>query len=338
MQTVEIIRPDDFHAHFRQGEMLRHVLPWTAKTFARAIAMPNLDPPVRTGEDALRYRQEILQACRDTGGSGFNPLMTIYLTDETTPDTILAAQEAGVVAAKLYMRGTTTNSHHGVADLWRLRHVFVAMQHLRLVLCVHGEWAEGDVMRWELNFLPRLRQLASEFPNLRIVLEHITTRAAVDCVLALPDNVGATITAHHLVIIHNDVVGWGRIQPHNFCMPLAKDADDREALIAAAISANPKFFFGSDTAPHLREKKECASGCAGLFTAPVALPVLAAIFEQHNALDRLSAFTSVYGATFYGLPLNTETITLMREPWEVPRQIAGIVPFQAGNTLAWRIT
>lgn len=334
---VVLMRPDDFHAHFRQGEMLRRVLKHTAAVFGRAVVMPNLAQPVRVAADVVRYREEIEQACNDLSCANFQPLMTIYLTDETTPELVIEARRAGAVAAKLYMHGTTTNAHHGVKNLQGLESVFLAMQDAGMILCVHGEWPIGDVMAWESHFLPHLRVLAKEYPRLRIVLEHISSEAAVQCVRALPPTVAATITAHHLQLTHNDIVGWGRIKPHHFCMPIAKAAEDRAALISAAISGSPKFFFGSDTAPHDREQKECASGCAGLFTAPVALPVLAEVFESFDALKNLTAFTSLHGANFYSLPFNTGTVTLVRRPWQVPELIEGIVPFRAGETLAWQV-
>lgn len=336
MKQIRIRRPDDFHVHLRQSEMLARVIRYTAGPYARALVMPNLVMPVTNGELVERYRSEIEHAVRDDGCVGFQPLMTFYLTDETTRTLVDNVYQAGAVAGKMYIRGTTTNSHHGVTNPW-MPDVFEAMQKRGLVLCVHGEWPEGDVLGWEAAFMKHLRKIALAFPKLRIVLEHITTRVAVETVCDLPGNVGATITAHHLCLTHNDIIGFGRIQPHHFCMPVAKLEEDRDVLIRAATgNYGDKFFFGSDSAPHDREKKECASGCAGLFTAPVALEVLATVFEGQGALDRLEAFTSVNGARFYGLPLNEGYLTIERQTWEVEPEINGIVPFRAGQPLSWR--
>ncbi len=333
IDRLTIRRPDDFHVHLRQGEMLNLVAPETAKQFARALVMPNTKVPVLTGEYASRYREEIVRAA-----PGFEPLLSLYLTESTTLADIQAANGAGVVAGKLYPRGTTTQSAHGVliTKIWSLYETFREMEEVDMTLCIHAENPLAFCLEREAAFLPILHRLAEQFPKLRIVVEHVSSAAAVEFVTRLPSNVGATITAHHLLLTLDDVVG-GLLQPHHFCKPVAKRFEDRRVLIAAATSGNPKFFFGSDSAPHARDAKECAEGCAGIFTAPVALPLLARIFEDHGALERLEPFVSEFGARFYGLPLNDGTITLRREPWIVPKMIGDIVPFFAGKSLDWSV-
>ncbi len=345
METLTIRKPDDFHLHLRRGAVLERVLPHSARQFGRGLAMPNTRPePILTADDALAYQADIAIRASQIGCGSFQPLMTIQITPATTPEIIREARAVGVIAGKLYPEGVTANSENGVQDIRALDPVFSAMAEVGMALCIHGESADHQVsaINREAAFLDALEELARAFPFLRIVLEHITTRSAAERVNRLRPNVVATITAHHLVLTLDDVIGYspeskGFLQPHHFCKPIAKFAEDREMLIQAATSGNPKFFFGSDSAPHLRETKEAANVCAGIFTAPVALSVLAAVFKAQNALDALQDFTSRFGAEFYGLPLNAGTITLRKEPWTVPDEYEGIVPFMAGKTLAWQV-
>ena len=341
---LKIRRPDDFHVHLRQGEMLRHVVPSTAVTFGRALVMPNTTPPIRTGADAMAYKERICAMAKEELGErmwGFRPLMSIKLLDSTTPEIVREAAKMGVVAGKLYPAGVTTNSDDGVhvdaAGILELRPVFDAMEKADMVLCLHGEMPGVFCLDREKAFLDTLRGIARAFPRLRIVLEHVTSEAAVMMVSMLPSTVGATVTAHHLVLTLDDVVG-DRLRPHHFCKPIAKYESDRQALVMAATSGNPKFFLGTDSAPHARETKECDGGCAGVYTAPVAMEVLAEVFERADAMNRLEGFTSEYGARFYGLPLNEGYVELVKEPVEVPKELpGGLVPFRAGAQLSWLI-
>jgi len=336
MSVLKIIRkPDDFHCHLRDGNMLECVIGFTARQFKRAVVMPNLKPPILTARDAAKYRAAII----GYRPNGFEPLMTIQITDCTTPAMVHEAADSGVVAGKVYPFGVTTNSQNGVSDFSRLRPIWQEMENLGMLVLFHGEdpSPEAVCLHREKLFLPTLFGIASGFPGLKIVLEHITTRDAVEFVARLPENVAATITAHHLLLTIDDVIGE-LIQPHNFCKPIAKLPDDRKALLEAATSGNPKFFFGSDSAPHFIENKECGQGCAGVFSAPVALPLLAQIFEQQGMLEKLEDFVSVFGARFYGLPRNTETIKLAREDWQAAHVCNGVVvPFLAGKILHWRV-
>lgn len=289
--------------------MLHSVLPFTAKVFGRALVMPNLPDPITDAAKMVSYRREIILAAEAANIRGFRPLMTIYLTDKTTPAIIVEARDAGAVAAKLYIRGTTMNSHQAVTDIWALRPVFEKMQKVGMILCIHGEKPVGLVLDWEEAFLPDLRQLSREFPAMKIVLEHVSTAAAVECVKSLP-NVAATVTPNHLGLTLNDIVGFGQLRPHNFCMPLPKRETDRLALTSFVTSDHPRCFLGTDTAPHAKEKKECACGSPGIFNAPAAMAFLAQVFEDAGCLDRLEGFASRKGALFYDLPLNPRTITL----------------------------
>lgn len=344
MTTLRIRRPDDFHVHLRQGEMLRDVLPATALLFGRALVMPNTLPPVLTGEDAQNYESIIREAALRLGAMDFRPLMTIKIVATTTPQTITDAKARGVVAGKLYPEGVTTNSEDGVREIRSLYPVFERMQAEGMVLCLHGETPGVFCMNREAVFVRMtLQDLAGAFPKLRIVLEHVTTAEGVCTVKNLPATVAATITPHHLVLTLDDVVG-DKLRPHHFCKPIAKTPRDRAMLIEAATSGSPKFFLGTDSAPHARDQKECASGCAGVFCAPVAMEVLAEVFEDHGAMEQLEAFTSVFGARFYGLPLNEGHVTLIKgdTPYAVPEYIdcgrqeqAAVSPLRAGGTLRW---
>lgn len=322
--TLRLRRFDDMHCHFREVDsLLEEVLPFTAQYAGRAIVMPNTRPcAILTGNDVIRYWGEIMRALdKMPQRHPFKPLMTIEVRDSTTPQMIVEAYRAGAVAGKVYPLGVTTNSDKGLRDFdsKKISETFRAMQDVGMLLLIHGELDRERtlVTKREEIFLPTLLKLAEKFPKLRIVLEHVSTRIAVERVRQLGKNVAATITAHHLCLTLNDVVGYG-IQPHHCCMPIPKDFDDRDALIAAATSGDPKFFLGSDTAPHPREKKECAKGACGVYTAPVLPQVLAEIFEKAGRLDRLEDFTSRLGAKFYGLPLNNGTILLVKSEWVVP--------------------
>ena len=339
--TLTLTRPDDWHIHFRDGAVMRSVLPDTARVFARAIAMPNLKPPVVTVAHAAAYRERLLAAV--PAGLRFEPLMTLYLTDNTHPDEIRRAQTSGFVhAVKYYPAGATTNSDAGVTDLLRCEAVFAAMEEAGMPLLLHGEVVDHDVDVFdrEAVFIERhLTRLIRNFPKLKIVLEHITTRQAAEFVAAAPTNVAATITAHHLLYNRNAMFHGG-IRPHMYCLPVLKREQHRQALIAAAISGNPKFFLGTDSAPHAVGAKESACGCAGIYTAHAAMELYAEAFEDAGALDKLEAFASFYGADFYGLPRNRDTITLRRQAWQVPDNFrigdqTGI-PLRAGETLRWQ--
>jgi dihydroorotase len=339
---ITLRRPDDLHLHLRRGDVLRAVVGHSSGPFARGLVMPNTVPPVLTASDAEAYRGEIADAV--PAGHRFEPLMTIKVVPSTTADTVRRARAAGVVAAKLYPEGVTTNSGDGVRDVMALADTFAAMAEVGMVLCVHGEAPDAFCLDREARFVGRtLPRLVDAVPSLRIVLEHVSTAGAVDWVRSAPTGPGgrprvaATVTVHHLLLTLDDVVG-GLLAPHHFCKPLAKRPEDRAAIVAAAVSGDPRFFLGTDSAPHRRSDKEGAEGCAGVFTAPVALPVLAEVFEDHGALDRLDAFTGEHGARFYGLAPNDGTVRLVREPWAVPAELAGIVPFRAGTTLRWRVS
>ena len=334
-QTLTIRKPDDWHVHLRDGEMLRKVVPYTARQFARAIVMPNLVPPITTVEAAAAYRQRIVEAA----GFGFTPLMTCYLTDNTNLDEVARGFEQGVwIAAKLYPAGATTNSASGVTDIRNIQPVLARMERIGMVLCVHGEVtdADVDVFDREAVFIDRiLKPLIRDFPQLKIVLEHITTTEAAHFVSEAGPNVAATVTPQHLVINRNAIFAGG-LRPHAYCLPVAKREQHRLAVRKAATSGSPSFFLGTDSAPHERHAKESACGCAGIFNAPFALESYATVFEDEGALDRFEAFASLNGPNFYGLPVNDETVTLERSEIVVPEEIEGLVPFHAGETLRWR--
>jgi dihydroorotase len=343
MNRLELRRPDDWHVHLRDGAILAAVLPYTASVFGRAIVMPNLNPPIAAVAASVAYRARILKAL--PRNARFAPLMTIYLTDDTDPgDLIAGARDGAVVAAKLYPAGATTNSEAGVTDIKRLAPVLAAMEKSRVPLLVHGEVTDPDVDLFdrEAVFIKRvLAPLVKRNPELRIVLEHVTTKEGVDFVRSAGPNVAATITAHHLLINRNAIFEGG-IRPHMYCLPIAKRERHRQILVDAATSGESKFFLGTDSAPHLKHLKESACGCAGLFTAPTALACYAEVFEREGKVDRLEAFASLNGAAFYGLRPNEERITLVREPNEVVSEIkvpgeGVIVPFRAGDTLPWRV-
>lgn len=325
-------RPDDMHVHLRDGEQLRAVAPYTAEHFGRALVMPNLSKPVLDGGDVAAYMTKIHEATR---GHDFQPLMTVKLLPSTTGAVLESALRAGAVAAKFYPEGVTTNSDDGARSITELYPALAAMQDLNLVLCLHGETPGVFCMDRENHFLQDLERAALDFPRLRMVLEHVTTRDAVDVVEFLPKNVAATITPHHLEITLDDVVG-DKLRPHLFCKPIAKRPTDRAALIRAATSGSSKFFLGTDSAPHKVGSKECSSGCAGVFCAPTALSVLAQVFTDAGASENLEKFACKNGADFYDLQYNRGEVHIRRESWIVPNFYGDVVPYRAGETLAWR--
>lgn len=342
MTQITLTRPDDWHLHLRDDDAMRTVLGDTAHRFGRAIIMPNLKPPVTTTEMAFAYRQRILDAL--PVGAYFEPLMTLYLTDNTLPEEITRAKASGIVhGVKLYPAGATTNSDSGVTDLAKCDAALAAMQEHDLPLLVHGEVTDPlvDVFDRELVFIERhLVPLLDKYPRLRIVFEHITTRQAVDFVKAAPDTVAATITVHHLLYSRNAMFVGG-IRPHLYCLPVLKREEHRWALVSAATSGNPKFFLGTDSAPHARSAKESACGCAGIYTAHAAIELYAEIFESANALDKLEAFASYYGPDFYRLPRNIGKLTLEKQSWTVPDSLAfgadTLVPLRAGESISWKV-
>jgi len=340
--SFQITRPDDWHVHFRDGELLRYVVPDTARRFARAIVMPNLDPPVTSVAQALDYRRRIL-ACLPEGDA-FTPLMTLYLTDETTAEEVRRARDCEhVYGIKLYPAGATTNSVFGVTDMQRVSLALAAMEDAGVPLLVHGETTDPqiDVFDREQVFIERvLAALVESFPGLQVVFEHVTTCEAVAFVNEARDNVAATITAHHLLANRNAMFAGG-IRPHNYCLPVLKRESHRRALVRAATGGSPKFFLGTDSAPHPRSAKEAACGCAGMYTAHAAIELYAEIFEAEGALAALDGFASAHGADFYGLPKNESKVTLTRSPWKVPETLDfgddELVPFRAGEQLSWSL-
>jgi len=342
MHSLTITRPDDWHLHLRDGGALKAVLPDTARQFARAIVMPNLRPPVTTTALAIEYRERILNAL--PVGANFEPLMTLYLTDKTTAEEIERAKASGIVhGVKLYPAGATTNSDSGVTNLGHCVAALEAMEKLGVPLLTHAEVTDSDVDVFDRErvFIERnMTPLLNRFPNLKVVFEHITTRDAADFVLQSPSNVAATITAHHLLMNRNDMFKGG-IQPHHYCLPILKREEHRVALVKAAISGNPKFFLGTDSAPHAKHTKEAACGCAGMYTAHTAMELYAEAFEAAGALDKLEGFASFYGADFYGLARNTEQVTLVKESWKVPSSLPYegdvLVPLKADQMLGWKM-
>jgi dihydroorotase len=342
MDRLTLKRPDDWHLHLRDGAAMASVLADSARRFARAIVMPNLKPPVRTTYQALDYRERILAALPQ--GASFEPLMTLYLTDDTPPEEIARARLSGRVhGVKLYPAGATTHSDAGVTRISRCFNALEKMQEVGLPLLVHGESTDPaiDVFDREKAFIDEvLGPTVERFPGLRIVLEHITTRDAVQYVEVTGPNVAATITAHHLLMNRNALF-MGGIRPHHYCLPVLKREEHREALVEAAISGNPKFFLGTDSAPHPRREKEAGCGCAGIYTGHAALELYAVAFEEAGALGRLEAFASEFGAGFYGLPVNQDWVTLVREDWTVPQRLKfgddELVPLRAGESIPWKL-
>lgn len=342
MDKIIITRPDDWHLHLRDGDALRAVLPDTSQRFARAIVMPNLRPPVTTTALAAQYRQRILDAL--PAGANFEPLMTLYLTDNTSAAEITKAKASGFVhGVKLYPAGATTNSDSGVTSLDACAEALEAMQKCGMPLLVHAEVtdADVDVFDRERVFIDRhMKPLLANYPTLKVVFEHITTKDAAEFVASAPNNVAATITPHHLLMNRNAMFTGG-IRPHHYCLPILKREEHRLALVQAATSGSPKFFLGTDSAPHAKTAKEAACGCAGMYSAHAGIELYAEVFEAANALDKLEAFASFYGADFYGLPRNIDQITLVKDAWTVTAEIAFadevLVPMRAGQTVAWKM-
>ena len=338
LQSITIRRPDDWHVHLRDDGMLDRVAPYTARQFARAIVMPNLVPPVTRVDDAAAYRDRIVAA---TSGHDFSPLMTCYLTDDVDPDELSRGFADGTwVAAKLYPAGATTNSASGVTDIRNIYRALERMQEIGMVFCIHGEVTDEsvDVFDREAVFIDRiLTPLVRDFPALKMVLEHITTKHAAEFVADAPANVAATVTPQHLHLNRNALFKGG-LRPHAYCLPVVKREEHRLAVRKAAVSGSPKFFLGTDTAPHSREAKESACGCAGIFNAPYALESYAQVFDEEGALDRFEAFSSEHGARFYGLPLNEGSVILEKLEHDVPENIDGLVSFHSGERLRWKFS
>ena len=341
-ETLTITRPDDWHLHVRDGAALASVVPHTAAQFGRAIIMPNLRPPVTTTVQALSYKERIAQAV--PAAMAFEPLMTLYLTDVTLPDEIARAAEAGIVALKLYPAGATTNSDAGVTDIRKTYKTLEAMQRAGLKLLVHGEVTDSeiDLFDREAVFIDRvMAPLRKDFPELKVVFEHITTKEAAQYVADADAHTAATITAHHLLYNRNAIF-LGGIRPHYYCLPVLKREVHRQALVQAATSGSPKFFLGTDSAPHPAHLKEHPCGCAGCYTALTALELYAEAFEAAGALDKLEGFASFFGADFYGLPRNSGRVTLRKEPWTLPEQVAfgeGVVkPLRGGEHASWKMS
>ena len=341
MNSITITRPDDWHLHVRDNDYLNDVVPHTADMFARAIIMPNLQPPVTTVEKALSYRERIVAAC--PANSSFEPLMTLYLTNNTSAEEIINAVNSEYVhAVKYYPAGATTNSDAGVTDIKNAYNAISKMEELGLPLLIHGEVTDQtvDVFDREQVFIDTvLVPLLKDFPHLKVVLEHITTKHAAAFVNQANDNVAATITAHHLLYNRN-VMFKGGMNPHYYCLPILKRESHREALIAAATSGSHKFFLGTDSAPHAQDNKETSCGCAGIYSAHAAIELYAEAFEQAGSLDKLESFASFYGADFYGLPRNTDTITLEKSDWQVPESYSfaqqKLIPMRAGEVIHWK--
>lgn len=340
---LQITRPDDWHVHLRDGPALKHTVPAMARYFGRAIVMPNLVPPVSNAEEAIAYRERIMAAQQDCERQ-VQPLMVIYLTDKTSADDICRAKQAGVIACKLYPAGATTNSDSGVTDINKIYSALEAMQKEGLLLLLHGEVTDQiiDIFDREKVFIDStLTQLVRDFPELSIILEHITTKDAAEFVQSANKNVAATITAHHLLLNRNDML-VGSIKPHYYCLPILKRNSHQQALIEAATSGNPKFFLGTDSAPHPQDLKETSCGCAGIYTAHAAIELYAEAFERAGALDKLEGFASHFGPDFYGLPRNSDTITLRKSAWLVPTTIElginHLVPMYAGESLQWQVS
>jgi dihydroorotase len=341
MQKLTITMPDDWHAHFRDGETLAETVPASARQFGRSIAMPNLKPPVVNAELAMSYKERLIAA--RPAGSEFEPLVTLYLTNATTPSEIKEAKAVGVLAAKLYPAGATTNSTAGVNDISKMTPVFEAMAECGMLLLIHGEVTDIgiDIFDREQEFIDQyLSKIVEAHPTLKVVLEHITTKDAAEFVKGGPANIAATLTPQHLMLNRNDLLVGG-VKPHYYCLPILKRNTHQLALREAVASGSPKFFLGTDSAPHMRDQKENACGCAGCYSARTAIELYAQVFDELGALDKLEGFASHHGADFYGLPRNTKTVTLVKETWTVPAEVAvgnnTIVPFWGGNEVHWKL-
>lgn len=334
MNEITIIKPDDFHNHLRQGDLMTHLVKETAKVFARTLVMPNLVPPITTPEDIQRYHNELKAV-----GTDLEFLMTFKVMPDTDPNSVSDLKTAGAIVGKLYPMGVSTHSEDGVQDINALFPLFEAMQQQDLVLCIHGEMPEVDDMKAEEAFLPTLIDIHQNFPTLRIVLEHVSTKAAVTALESLPNTVGATVSVHHLLLTIDDVRKGDHIQPHHYCRPLCKTEGDRLALLEVVMAGNPRYFLGTDSAPHVRESKEVVGEpMRGVYTTPVAMPLLAQLFEENDRLAQLQAFSSEFGADFYQIPQNNSELQLLKKAWTVPEEYFGVVPLSAGEQLRWQVT
>lgn len=342
---LQIRKPDDFHLHLRQGEALEHYLGDTTRSFARALIMPNTVPPVNNAKTLSEYRDSVIQAMETLGSTvgadGFQPLFTFKLSKEIDGNEFRALLEGGVTAGKYYPAGATTNSEDGVVDHRDIFPLLEMMQAADIPLCIHGEVPDAFVLDREAAFFPVLKEIRNAFPSLRIVLEHITTKEGIETVKNLGGKTAGTITVHHLMSNLDDLLG-GFLNPHMFCKPVLKRPEDQRALMEAAFSQDARFFLGTDSAPHTKENKECSCGCAGVYSAPVAIPALFQFFLEHGActendISAFQAFTAEHGARFYGLPLNQTTVTLEKREWTVPDMYHGVVPYFAGQKLQWRL-
>lgn len=331
MESITINKPDDMHIHLRQGEALPGYIRTAAKHFARAIVMPNTIPPIATVESILEYKKQIMREA-----PALTPLMTFKITELMSPDTVAALGRAGAVAGKYYSRGSTTNAEDGVKDLNAIHPVLESMEQLNLVLCVHAEEPSDPVLEREKLFLSQIEGIEKKYPSLRVILEHVSCKEAVDFVNNMPETFAATVTPHHLLLTIDNLMGE-KLNPHLFCKPVLKTEEDRSAIQEAVLGGNGRFFFGSDSAPHPISAKECASPAAGIYSAPTAMFLLIEFFEKAGALMRLDNFTGGFGAAFYELDKNSEKVTYVKNPWEVPGLIDGVVPLYADKTLQWRL-
>ena len=331
MHEISIKKPDDFHLHLRQGESLKHYAQASAKYFKKVLIMPNTQPPITTANEVNNYHQAIQKVC---------PELEVYTTFKLNPklkfrDIEDLANTPHLIGGKLYPQGVTTHSEDGIQDIKTLAPIFEIMQNKGIVLNVHAEDLDSFCLERERNYLIQVDWVIKNFPKLKIVIEHISDRASVEFVNQKSHLIAATITVHHLLLTLDNVIG-GNIEPHHFCKPIAKTPKDLKALQKAAFSQNPKFFFGTDSAPHLKNQKECSQGCAGIFSSLVAIPLLTELFEKHNQLTKLENFTSIFGSKFYELPLNQEILTLKKIPWQVPNELQGVIPFFANQILTWK--
>ena len=331
MEKLIIRKPDDLHLHLRQGESLAAYVQESAAAFKRALIMPNTIPPVSTVEILESYRNEI-----ETFSEGFTPLMTFKILPGMSGEDVVKLKSAGALVGKYYPAGATTNAEDGVSSPDQIREVLAVMAQEGIVLSVHGEDPEAPVLAREISFFPQLEKILKDHPSLKVVFEHISCRESLDFLNAMPDRLAGTVTVHHLLFTLEDLMG-GSFNPHLFCKPVLKTEQDRLALVEAVMTGHPRLFFGSDSAPHPRERKEAGVSSAGVFTSPVAMPLLAELFEKEGALEKLEPFVSQIGADYYGLPLNEEKLTLVKEQWIVPELIGGAVPFLAGKELSWRV-
>jgi len=332
MKELNIIKPDDFHNHLRQGELMSHLVKETANVFQRTLVMPNTIPPITTPEQLNTYREELKAI-----GTDLEFLMTFKIMSDADPNSISELKKSGAIAAKYYPQGVTTHSEDGIKSIQEVFPIFEALQAEDLVLCIHGELPGADELTAEHEFLPCLQEINQNFPNLRIVFEHTSSKAAVELINELPEQVAATITVHHLYLTHQDVYSSNGLVPQNFCKPIAKTEKDQKALIDAVTSSNPKYFFGTDSAAHPKADKKGDKIKPGVYTTPVALPLLTQLFDEANRLNMLENFTSKFGADFYQLPYNSSQLSLTQEEWTVPAEYFGVIPLKAKESLNWQV-